>query len=69
MEIKRRTMNELRQTKDVYYVTPRTTQKETNDSILESYINYMRSEKRSSQISVKNFLIYLNANNLRITAK
>ena len=66
MSFKRRTLNELRQTKDSHYVSPYTTSSEDNLSVVEAYLTYMRTEKRMAQASIKNFLGYLEANDMRI---
>lgn len=66
MRIKKRTLNEYRQTKDSIYNTPKSENKISNYTVLESYVSYMKSENRMSQASIKNFLIYLDKNDLRI---
>lgn len=66
MNIKRRTLNELRQTKDSHYANPLLKSEESNSSVIEGYLNFMRQENRISQASVQNFLMYLNKNDLRI---
>lgn len=66
MKIKKRTLDELRQTKDSYYVVPRTVSRYSNSSILDNYVRHMRDEQRDSQISLKNFLLYLERNDFQI---
>ena len=65
--MKRRTLNELRQTKDSHYVVPNYRKKDPNKAVFEKYIQYMREEHRLSQVSLKNFLLYLDRNNFQIT--
>ncbi len=64
--MKRRTLNELRQTKDSHYVVPNYRKKDSNKAVFEKYIQYMREEHRLSQVSLKNFLLYLDRNNFQI---
>ncbi len=66
MNAKRRTLNELRQTKDSHYVNPKMTVTHDNFSVLEAYLKYMREEQRASQISLKNFMHYMERNELHI---
>ncbi len=66
MNFKRRTLNELRQTKDSFYKAPTTQTSNSNHSVIEGYLNHMRAEERTSQVSLKNFLVYLERNDLRI---
>lgn len=67
MRIKKRTLNEYRQTKDSIYKAPQAETNISNHTVLERYISYMKSENRMSQASIKNFLMYLEKNDLRIT--
>jgi hypothetical protein len=66
MNIKRRTLNELRQTKDSFYVTSSNRSTGANASVIEGYLSHMREEQRTSQVSLKNFLIYMEQNGLHI---
>ncbi|MCR9172329.1 MAG: hypothetical protein NXI10_07565 [bacterium] len=66
MKVKRRTLNELRQTKDVVYKVPGTSNGSSNYSVIEGYLRHMREEQRTSQVSLKNFLVYLERNDLQI---
>lgn len=65
MRTKKRTLNELRQTKDSHY-TPPAYKQPKNEDIIEEYIRFMKSEGRISQISVINFKYYLKQNNMVI---
>ena len=65
MRTKKRTLNELRQTKDSHYTPPEYKQKKSED-IIEEYIRFMKNEGRISQISVINFKYYLKQNNMVI---
>ena len=65
MRTKKRTLNELRQTKDSHY-TPPAYKQTKNEDIIEEYIRFMKNEGRISQISVINFKYYLQQNNMEI---
>ena len=66
MEIKKRTLNELRQTKDCHYVVSGYEKENLNPKIALEYIKKMKEDDRTSQISVVNFVQYLTNNDLRI---
>ncbi len=66
MKIKKRTLNELRQTKDCYYSFSGYEKKTRNSAVAQEYIKIMKEEDRTSQISVVNFIQYLTKNNLWI---
>jgi hypothetical protein len=66
MRIKKRTLNELRQTKDSHYVVRSSEPANFNDAFAQDYINKMKEDGRVAQISVANFIHYLTKNNLRI---
>lgn len=64
MKIKKRTLNELRQTKDCHYVNPQKSISNRKEDIIDQYIDYMKSEGRISQASLVNFKYYMERNNL-----
>ena len=66
MKIKKRTLNQLRQTKDCYYQVSGNEKKYLNSEVAQDYIKIMKEDDRTSQISVINFVQYLTNNNLRI---
>ena len=66
MKIKKRTLNQLRQTKDCYYKVSGNEKKYHNAEVAQDYIKIMKEDDRTSQISVINFIQYLTNNNLRI---
>jgi len=66
MKIKKRTLNELRQTKDSHYAVPRYEKENLNSTVAQEYIKKMKEDDRMSQISIANFVQYLTKNNLRI---
>jgi len=66
MRIKKRTLNELRQTKDCHYVVPNYDRENLSTTVAQDYIQKMREDDRLSQISIVNFVQYLAKNNLRI---
>lgn len=66
MRIKKRTLNELRQTKDSHYAVPRYGKENLNSTVVQDYIKKMKEDDRMSQISIVNFVQYLTNNNLRI---
>ena len=66
MKIKKRTLNELRQTKDCYYQISGYENKYLNSEVAQDYIKIMKEDDRASKISVINFIQYLSNNNLRI---
>ena len=66
MKIKKRTLNELRQTKDSHYVTPKTHTPLQTEDIIAQYISFMKNEGRIAQASLINFKYYLEKNNFSI---
>ena len=66
MKIKKRTLNELRQTKDCHYAVFGYEKENLNPKIALEYIKKMKEDDRTSQISVVNFVQYLTNNDLRI---
>ena len=66
MNAKRTSLNELRQTKDSFYEVPTARAPTSNYSIIEGYLRHMREEQRTSQVSLKNFLVYMERNHLQI---
>lgn len=66
MKIKKRTLNELRQTKDCHYAVSGYEKENLNPKIALEYIKKMKEDDRTSQISVVNFVQYLTNNDLRI---
>lgn len=66
MNLTRHTLNELRQTKDSFYEVPKTREMNSNYAVIEGYLRHMREEQRTSQVSLKNFLVYLERNDLQI---
>ena len=66
MTVKKRSLNEIRQTKDSYYKTPSFSEENNNEDYFIQYINFMKSEGRIAQASVINFKNYLENNNLII---
>ena len=66
MRIKKRTLNELRQTKDCHYAVPRHDKENLNSTVVQDYIKKMKEDDRMSQVSIVNFVQYLTNNNLRI---
>ena len=66
MRIKKRTLNELRQTKDCHYVVPKQERENLSSTVAQDYIQRMKDDDRASQISIVNFVQYLTKNNLRI---
>lgn len=66
MRIKKRTLNELRQTKDCHYVVPNYDRENLSTTVAQDYIKKMKEDDRLSQISIVNFVQYLAKNNLRI---
>lgn len=66
MRIRKRTLNELRQTKDCHYSVPRYEKENLNSTVMQDYIKIMKEDDRMSQISISNFVQYLTKNNLKI---
>ena len=66
MRIKKRTLNELRQTKDCHYTVPGYQKENVNAKVVQEYIKKMKDDDRIAQVSIVNFVQYLSNNNFRI---
>ena len=64
---KKRTLNEIRQTKDSYYVVPDSPKKNTAEEVITSYLKHTESEGNISIENYREFLAFLNLNRYKIT--
>tara|TARA_B100000524_G_scaffold118486_1_gene58110 strand:- start:1374 stop:1586 length:213 start_codon:yes stop_codon:yes gene_type:complete len=64
---KKRTLNEIRQTKDSYYVVPDSQKKNMAEEVITSYLKHAESEGNISIENYREFLAFLNLNRYKIT--
>jgi hypothetical protein len=64
---KKRTLNELRQTKDSYYVVPDSQKKDMAEEVITTYLSHSKSASNISIENYKEFLIFLDLNRCKIT--
>lgn len=62
MSVKKRSINEIRQTKDSIYRSPYQNIASKNEEVFNKYINIMLDENNASMISLKNFAKFLSKN-------
>ena len=64
---KKRTLNEIRQTKDSYYVVPVSPKKNMAEEVITSYLKHAESEGNISIENYREFLEFLDLNRYKIT--
>ena len=64
MKVKKRTMNELRQTKDCHYIAPYDNQKVNASEVVFDYITKKRVE--DEKLTISDFLLFLSKNQYTI---
>ncbi len=63
---KKRSLNEIRQTKDSYYVVPKSVKKCLTEKVLEDYFNGNFGKSEVSQEMYANFINYLRLHRYKI---
>lgn len=64
---KKRTLNEIRQTKDSYYVVPDSPKKNMAEEVITSYLKHALYEDNISIENYREFLEFLDLNRYKIT--
>ena len=65
MQVKKRTMNELRQTKDCHYVSPRYELKNMSNRILDEYYS-TQNPRSKDKLELNSFIHFLQVNDYKI---
>lgn len=69
MKAKKRTLDEIRQTKDSIYKAPHQLLEAENDPFFKEYLDHMQEENCIDKVSIHNFSIYLSKKGYKITKK
>ena len=65
---KKRSLNEIRQTKDAHYVPPVSNNTKASDQLFESYFNFFKNTEINAS-NYHQFLSFLNERGYQITKK
>ena len=68
IKLKKRSLNEIRQTKDAHYVAPISNNKKASDQLFESYFSSFNNTEINASNYVQ-FLSFLNKRGYQITKK
>jgi len=64
---KKRSLNEIRQTKDSFYEVPNLNKKCVAEEVIEAYLNHSGAPNEISKENVNDFIKFLNMNRYKIT--
>lgn len=67
MQAKKRSLNEIRQTKDSFYVVPKTKKKNMTEKVVKDYFGESNDSIAITKENLNDFISFLNINRYQIT--